>query len=86
MIAEITGYSAAAFLSILFIPQVYKTFKTKDVNGLSYMFLFLQIITSALFITYGFLIDSIPVIIANTSTLLCNILLIFAKVKYKTST
>ena len=86
MIAEIIGYSAAGFLSILFIPQVYQTFKTKDVNGLSYLFLFLQIITSGLFITYGVLIDSIPVIIANTSTLLCNILLIFAKIKYKNLT
>ena len=86
MIPEIIGSSAAGFLSILFIPQVYKTFKTKNVNGLSYLFLFLQIITSVLFITYGVLIDSIPVIIANTSTLLCNILLIFAKIKYKNLT
>ena len=40
LIAEIIGYIAAVFLSILFIPQVYKTYKSKNASSLSIIFLF----------------------------------------------
>ena len=83
MLTDIIGYMAAGFLSILFIPQVYKTFKTKETKAISYLFLILQIFTSGLFITYGYLINSIPLILANVSTLVCNFFLIFAKMKFK---
>ena len=86
MLSDIIGYMAAGFLSILFIPQVYRTFKTKDTNAISYFFLILQVFTSSLFITYGYLIDSIPIILANISTLICNFLLIFAKLKFRNTT
>ena len=86
MLSDIIGYMAAGFLSVLFIPQVYRTFKTKETKAISYFFLILQVFTSSLFITYGYLIDSIPVMLANTSTLLCNFLLIFAKLKFRNTT
>ena len=82
MLSDIIGYIAAGFLSILFIPQVHQTFKTKETKAISYLFLILQAFTSSLFITYGYLIDSIPIILANISTLVCNFLLLFAKFKF----
>ena len=86
MLSDIIGYMAAGFLSILFIPQVYRTFKIKETKAISYFFLILQVFTSSLFITYGYLIDSIPVMLANISTLICNFLLIFAKLKFINTT
>ena len=86
MLTDIIGYMAAGFLSILFIPQVYKTFKTKETKAISYLFLILEVFTSRLFVTYGYLINSIPVILANTSTLICNFFLIFAKLKFRNTT
>lgn len=86
MLTDIIGYMAAGFLSILFIPQVYKTFKTKETKAISYLFLILEFFTSGLFIIYGYLINSIPVILANVSALICNLLLIFAKLKFKNTT
>ena len=83
MFSDIIGYMAAGFLSVLFIPQVIKTFKTKDTKSISYLFLILQVFTSGLFITYGYLINSIPVILANISTLICNFFLIYAKIRFK---
>lgn len=81
-IANIIGYIAAIFLSVLFIPQVIKTYKSKDVKGLSLIFLILEVITSVLFIIYGFLIKAIPVIVANCAALFCNILLMVAKLTF----
>ena len=83
LIAEIIGYIAAVFLSILFIPQVYKTYKSKNASSLSIIFLFLEVITCVLFISYGFLIKAVPVIIANFAALICNILLVIAKLTFK---
>jgi len=82
MLSDIIGYIAAGFLSILFIPQVHQTFKTKETKAISYLFLILQAFTSILFIYYAYLIDSIPVILANISALVCIFLLIFAKFKF----
>ena len=83
MLIDIFGYLGACLLTILFIPQVYTTYKTKDADGISYIFLMLEFLASLSFIIYGFLIGSIPVIIANFSALICCILLIIAKMKFK---
>ena len=83
MIIDIFGYIGAVLLTILFVPQVYTTYKTKKIDGLSYIFLILEFLASLNFIIYGFLISSIPVIFANSSAFICSILLIIAKMKFK---
>ena len=83
MIIDIFGYLGACLLTILFIPQVYTTYKTKNAEGISYLFLILEFLASVSFIIYGFLITSIPVVIANFSAFICCILLIVAKIKFK---
>ena len=83
MLIDIFGYIGASLLTLLFIPQVYTTYKTKDAEAISYIFLFLEILASLNFIIYGFLINSIPVIVANSSAFICAILLIIAKINFK---
>jgi|OM-RGC.v1.031975687 uncharacterized protein with PQ loop repeat len=86
---KIIGYFATIMLSILMFPQIYATYKTKNVEGLSIWFLIFQLITSILWILYGigFIIaninDGIPIIIANVFILLSTIILIVMKNKYK---
>ena len=85
----VIGYIGSFMLSILLIPQIYITYKTKDVNGLSSYFLFFEIITTLLWITYGigFLLegslDGLPIIIANTCMLISVFILIYLKNKFK---
>ena len=85
----IIGYLASGFLSFLLIPQVYKTYKTKNIEGLSSGFLYFQIITDILWIVYGigFLLqdnlDGIPILIANSSLLINSIILLIFKYIYK---
>lgn len=81
-VSNIIVYVAAIFLSVLFIPQVVKTYRKKNVQGISLIFLILEVITCILFITYGILIKAIPVIVANCTALLCNILLMVAKLTF----
>lgn len=88
-IFEVIGYIASVLLSFLLVPQVYTTFKTKKVDGLSSWFLYFEVITTILWITYGigFLLENnlsgLPIVIANTSLFINVIILIVLKQKYQ---
>ena len=79
---NIIGYVGTGILAITLVPQVYKTFRSKQANDLSWTYLFLQIIANVLFIIYGFGIDSLPVIISNCMVAVLSLSLVFAKCKF----
>jgi len=79
---EIIGLIAAVLTTAAFLPQVYKTWRTKDVSGLSLM-MFLMFFTGiALWLIYGFLIKSPPLILANGITVVSSFLLLYFIIKY----
>lgn len=83
-IKDILGFSAAFCLIITLIPQLYYTWKTKKANDISYGFLCLQITTCILFLSYGILLNELPIIIANCLVLSQSFLLFFFKIKFST--
>jgi len=79
---EIIGLIAALLTTAAFLPQVYKTWRTKDVSGLS-LAMFLMFFTGiALWLIYGFLIKSPPLILANGITVVSSFLLLYFIIKY----
>ncbi len=79
---NIIGYVGTGVLAITLIPQVYKTFRSKQANDLSWTYLFLQIVANILFIIYGFGIGSLPVVISNCMVSVLSLSLVFAKCKF----
>ena len=79
---EIIGFIAAVLTTAAFLPQVYQTWKTKDVSSLSLPMLILFFIGILLWLIYGFLKESLPMIFANSITILSDFLLMFFKMKY----
>jgi MtN3 and saliva related transmembrane protein len=80
---EILGFTAAILTTAAFLPQVYKTWRTKDVSGLS-LTMFLMFFTGiALWLIYGFLINSPSLIFANGITVVSSFLLLYFIVKYR---
>ena len=79
---EILGLIAAALTTSAFLPQVYKTWKTKDVAALSMPMLLLFFVGIILWFIYGVYIKSPSLIIANGITIGSYALLIFFKIKY----
>ena len=65
-----TGYAGGFFLTLVLIPQLYKTYKLKKADEISGIFIFMSIITSILFLTYAILIESNPIIVANVIVLM----------------
>lgn len=70
---QIIGYTGGTLLNITFLPQIYRTFKTKQTDDISLVFMILQVITSILYVVYSFLLDEQPLIVSNL-ILLCELL------------
>ena len=66
MIEDMIGYLGGFFIMISFIPQVIRSYKTRSVGDLSTGMILATLIGTAFWIAYGFLIDSMPVIVMNT--------------------
>ncbi|MCF6348718.1 MAG: SemiSWEET transporter [Flavobacteriaceae bacterium] len=80
---EIVGLIAGALTTIAYLPQVRKTWKTKSVKELSLTMYLVMFVGVMLWLTYGILIHSISIILANIVTGVLTSMLIYFKLKYK---
>ncbi len=80
---EILGLAAALLTTAAFLPQVYKTWKTKSTDSLSLTMLLIFVSGVLCWLVYGFLIDSFPIILANFITAISGIVLLYFKYRYK---
>jgi MtN3 and saliva related transmembrane protein len=79
---EIIGFIAATLTTAAFLPQVYKTWKTKDVSALSLPMLIMFFVGVFIWLVYGYYKNSPSMIMANAITLCSAFLLIYFKIKY----
>ncbi len=80
---EIVGIFAGALSCTTFIPQVVKTFKTKSTKDISLVMFVIALVSSALWLIYGMLIDSISVTYTNVLVFISSIIMLYLKVKYR---
>ncbi|TAL70917.1 MAG: hypothetical protein EPN82_01040 [Bacteroidetes bacterium] len=79
----IIGFLAAFCTTFAFIPQLIKVWKNKHAKDISLRMYIIFIIGIALWLVYGIIINNLPIIAANTVTIiLAGIILIF-KIKYR---
>jgi len=76
------GLVAGTLTSIAAIPQVIKTLKTRHVRDISVWQPLLLAFGVALWMMYGILIDDLPLIVANITPLICNVVLTGMKIRY----
>ncbi|WP_248724873.1 SemiSWEET family sugar transporter [Seonamhaeicola sp. ML3] len=79
---EIIGLIAAVLTTAAFLPQVYKTWKTKDVESFSLPMFLVFFIGILFWLIYGILVKSIAMILANSITVVSSFLLLYFKIKY----
>jgi len=80
---EVVGLVAGVLTTIAYLPQVRKTWKTKSVKELSLSMYIVMFIGVMLWLSYGILIHSISIILANIVTGILTSMLIYFKLKYK---
>lgn len=79
---ELIGYGAAILTTAAFVPQAWKTFRTRDVRGISLGMYTLFTVGVALWLAYGVLEGSRPIIIANAITLALSCAVLAMKIGY----
>ena len=74
------GYFGSFLTSITFIPQVYKAWQTKSVGDLSVWMMLIVVLSTLVWLAYGFGIQNGgPVIVANAIVLALSLLLLYFK-------
>ncbi|HET6419666.1 MAG TPA: SemiSWEET transporter [Geobacteraceae bacterium] len=82
MKATYLGLFAGAVTSMAVIPQVLKSYRTKHVRDISIWQPILLDAGMGLWLAYGIIIGDIPLILANSFSILCNSILISMKIFY----
>ena len=80
---EIIGVIAAVLTTSGFVPQVYKSFKTKNVTGISITMYIVLLIGMMFWLYYGILIESFSIKLANIVSGILVILLIVLRILYR---
>ena len=79
---ELTGYLAAVLTTISFVPQVWHTYRTRDVSGIS-LGMYVVFATGVfLWLLYGLMLDAWPIVVANAITLALAIAILAMKLKW----
>lgn len=82
---EWIGYIAGLMTTLSFIPQLYKTWQSKSAHDISYGMYALFSGGLILWSAYGFIKHAIPIVIANSITLLLALTILILKYRYEQS-
>ena len=76
---EVIGFFGSLLSSITFIPQVVQTWKTKSVSDLNLTMLLIIVLSTVVWLVYGFGRGVLPVIIANAIIFILSVMLVYFK-------
>lgn len=82
---ELIGFIAAILTTVAFIPQVYKVWQTKSVSGMSLTMYLIFFCGVLLWLVYGLIINSLPMIIGNAVTIVLTLIILYFLLRSKWS-
>lgn len=82
-IQDLIGAAAATLTTLSFLPQVWHTYRTRDVSGISLGMYSVFTTGVALWLVYGLFLGAWPVIAANALTLAFAVGILGMKLRYK---
>jgi MtN3 and saliva related transmembrane protein len=82
-LTDAIGYAAALLTTCSFVPQALHTFRTRDVSGISLGMYSVFTLGIALWLLYGWLERSWPVLAANAVTLALACAILVMKLRYR---
>jgi MtN3 and saliva related transmembrane protein len=80
---EAMGLFGAFLTSVTFMPQVYKTWRSKKAGDLSLMTLLIVVTSTVVWLVYAFSLMLWPVIIANSIIGVLSLMLVYFKMTFK---
>jgi MtN3 and saliva related transmembrane protein len=82
MSMEWAGYTAAAMTTLAFVPQAWKTIRTKDTRSISLGMYVVFTAGIAMWLVYGISLDSMPMILSNIVTFILSATILGLKLKH----
>jgi MtN3 and saliva related transmembrane protein len=76
-----TGYIAAFLTTAAFVPQAYHSWRTRNLSGISLPMYAMFTIGVGFWLFYGYLISSVPIILANLITFLLSSMVLGLKIQ-----
>jgi MtN3 and saliva related transmembrane protein len=77
------GYLAATLTTVSFVPQVWLSWRTKQVDGISLGMYLVFTVGIALWLVYGVMMSAWPLIMANSITLVLAGTILFLKLRHR---
>ncbi len=81
-LTELLGFAAAALTTLCWVPQAVRTIRTRDTRSLSLLTQMAFALGVFLWLTYGLLLMSWPLIGANAVTLVLVSIILAMKLRY----
>ncbi|MCW8933486.1 MAG: SemiSWEET family transporter [Gammaproteobacteria bacterium] len=78
---ELFGWIASILTTLIFIPQIYKAFKTRLTNDISMLMMVLAILGNIAWLIHASLTDNMPLIVCASLIIIMSFVLITFKVK-----
>lgn len=78
---ELIGYFSAFLTTLAFVPQAFHSWKTRDLSGISLPMYSLFSLGVLGWLVYGVMINSYPIIAANSITLVLACIVLVLKIK-----
>jgi len=79
---EIIGYCAAFLTTIAFLPQAIRSWRIKDLSGISLGMYSLFTVGVGLWLIYGLIIEKWPLIMANALTFALALSILLLKIRH----
>jgi MtN3 and saliva related transmembrane protein len=82
VVADITGSLAAVLTTVSFLPQVWHTYRSRDVSGISLGMYVVFALGVFLWLVYGLLLGAWPIVVANAVTLALALAILAMKLRW----
>jgi MtN3 and saliva related transmembrane protein len=76
------GSLAAVLTTVSFVPQAWRTWRTRDVSGISLAMYLVFTVGVGLWLVYGILLGEMPLIAANAITFSLALLILTMRIRY----
>ena len=82
LFGDLVGYAAAFLTTVSFVPQVWHTLRSRDVSGISLGMYACFTLGIFLWLVYGLVLQSWPVVLANAITLALALAILAMKLRF----
>lgn len=80
--SDVLGYVAGTLTTVSLLPQVWRTYRTRDVSGISLRMYSIFTLGIAIWLAYGIALKETPMLLANGTSLVLALCVLAMKLRF----